>query len=534
MKLRKLPIYEADADGRKFKRPSKKFYGVFVDFSGQLRRVPLFQDRGASKTLADNLDRLNSLRAANEKTFPRDVASAVDNMPAEILAKLGKWDILPASRVAAGKPLAEHVGDWKSALLAKGNSDAYAKLAAYRVQRIVDGCRLVTISDVSASAVQGFIAGLRQDIRDEKGRTRRGISAATFNYYLRDARSFFRWMVDDRRATDSPLAHLKGVNAKTDRRHDRRAISTNELRQLLDSTGAGVERFGMTGPARVMLYRLAVETGLRANELRSLTRASFQLDGDDPAVSIAAAYAKNRRQDTLPLRRETAAALAAYFTGKMPTVRAFNVPPSYGTAEMFKADLTDARTAWIAAAGSQQERGEREESTFLAYIDDAGHYADFHALRHTFISNLASGGVHPKTAQRLARHSTITLTMDRYTHLRRDDLAEALTTLPDFSSPARQVAVATGTDGKSLSPSLSPDGAIQRNPCTIGANNLRVSAGEEVEQKPLKIEDFAQKQNDSNRSSVGQSSGFLIRRSQVRILPVAWDSSLPRGQRRID
>ncbi|MGD0463681.1 MAG: hypothetical protein ABSB74_14440 [Tepidisphaeraceae bacterium] len=76
-------------------------------------------------------------------------------------------------------------------------------------------------------------------------------------------------------------------------------------------------------------------------------------------------------------------------------------------------------------------------------------------MRHTFISNLAAGGVHPKTAQRLACHSSITLTMDRYTHLRRENLAEALDTLPDLSS-TRQAAVATGTDGNSLAPSLSP------------------------------------------------------------------------------
>ena len=36
--------------------------------------------------------------------------------------------------------------------------------------------------------------------------------------------------------------------------------------------------------------------------------------------------------------------------------------------------------------------------------------ADFHSLRHTFISNLAACGIHPKLAQQLARHSTIALT----------------------------------------------------------------------------------------------------------------------------
>jgi hypothetical protein len=204
MKLRKMPVYETDAAGQKTRRPSKKFYAVWVDFSGQLRRVPLFADRAASKTLADNLDRLNSLRAANEKTLPPDVARAVDAMPADIVAKLGAWNILPASRVAAGKPLVEHVADWRAALLAKGNTDAYATLSARRVQHIVEGCRLATVSDVSASMVQTFIAALREDKKNADGKVIRGLSAATFNYYLRDARSFFRWMMADAKRTPWP------------------------------------------------------------------------------------------------------------------------------------------------------------------------------------------------------------------------------------------------------------------------------------------------------------------------------------------
>ena len=52
----------------------------------------------------------------------------------------------------------------------------------------------------------------------------------------------------------------------------------------------------------------------------------------------------------------------------------------------------------------------------LVYRNQDGLVADFHALRHTFMTNLAIAGVHPKTAQMLARHSTIAMTMDRYTH----------------------------------------------------------------------------------------------------------------------
>lgn len=62
-----------------------------------------------------------------------------------------------------------------------------------------------------------------------------------------------------------------------------------------------------------------------------------------------------------------------------------------------------------------------------------GRYADFHSLRHTFISNLANGGVHPAVAQSLARHSTIALTMNTYTHIVGKAEVEALSKLPNLT-----------------------------------------------------------------------------------------------------
>lgn len=69
----------------------------------------------------------------------------------------------------------------------------------------------------------------------------------------------------------------------------------------------------------------------------------------------------------------------------------------------------------------------------IPYRDDQGRQFDSHALRHQFISMLAAAGVHPKTAQELARHSRITLTMDHYTHVGIRDLSSALNTLPGLT-----------------------------------------------------------------------------------------------------
>jgi integrase len=91
------------------------------------------------------------------------------------------------------------------------------------------------------------------------------------------------------------------LNVRTDVRRERRALSVDEVKRLLAATAAGPERFGMSGPERSLLYRLATETGLRRNELKTLAVSSF--DFEACTVTVQAAFSKHRRQDTLPMRQ---------------------------------------------------------------------------------------------------------------------------------------------------------------------------------------------------------------------------------------
>jgi integrase len=53
----------------------------------------------------------------------------------------------------------------------------------------------------------------------------------------------------------------------------------------------------------------------------------------------------------------------------------------------------------------------------------------FHDLRHSHATQLLSAGVHPKIAQERLGHSTITTTMDLYSHLTKtmqEDAADQL------------------------------------------------------------------------------------------------------------
>jgi integrase len=157
-----------------------------------------------------------------------------------------------------------------------------------------------------------------------------------------------------------------------------------------------------------MLYRLALETGLRVSKLGSLTRESFALgDLDRATVTLDAACSKHGCEDVVPLRRGMAEAVAAFMEGKDPQAVLSKMPDK--PADMLKRDLK--------AAG-------------IPYRDASGRVADFHALRHTFITRLARSGVAPAVAKSLARHSAITLTMDYYTHVLIEDERSALDRLP--------------------------------------------------------------------------------------------------------
>ena len=66
--------------------------------------------------------------------------------------------------------------------------------------------------------------------------------------------------------------------------------------------------------------------------------------------------------------------------------------------------------------------------------------------------------MHPTVAKERARHSTITLTIDRYTHIGLHDQFAALESLPGFSHPRREHMKATGTDGEQGTDGYSPHG----------------------------------------------------------------------------
>ena len=299
------------------------------------------------------------------------------------------------------------------------------------MRKVVEGCKFRVIEDVSPSKVEAFLAGLRKD----------GTSIQTSNHYLRSIKQFTRWLVLDRRHNDNVLAHLSTMNVETDRRRVRRPLTAEEFEKLIESAENGPTIWKMSGHDRATLYIIGAYTGFRKGELNSVTPLSFDFKTDPPTLTVEAGYSKRRRRDAIPLRSDFANRIMGWLASKGPLdpEKALFSVSKNASSGMIRADL---------------------ERAGIPYVDANGHYADFHALRKTFVTNLARSGASPKAAQTLARHSDINLTMNTYTLLGLQELlgdVEALPPVPGKKPPGNASDGATG--GGNGYPGPMPSGA---------------------------------------------------------------------------
>jgi len=488
-------------------RRGKKYTVAFRDHTGIERSFPTGTDQGAAKDVGRMLDRLVSYRAAKLRPDP-DLLRWIEGLRPSILGKLKQWDVLSADVAGAGKPLAAHLADYEAALLAKGNTTQHAKRTHARAKSVVDACDFEWWGDLNGARVMSRLADMRQDKVDADGKVVAGIGAQTSNHYLGALKSFCRWMVLERRAAENPLTHLRMMNAKAERRRVRRELSIEERRRLIAAAeSSNVIIYGMAGRDRAALYRLTLSTGLRWNELRSLSVSSFDLDADTPTVTVEAGYSKHRHEDVQPIPMNIVDALRDYLRDRTDG-RAFPMPVSDQGSKIVRFDLWNARkTYWREVRGDRSELRQRIRSGLLAREDAQGRVVDFHALRHSFVSALAQGGVHPKTAQMLARHSTITLTMDRYTHISSASQVQALDALPDLDAVETEDLAATGTDGEDGGPTV--DRKVDRRPVQSGrlrSASVRTQGQAKAKLRPRKTPENTEERCVSGPSKTGGPS----------------------------
>jgi integrase len=318
----------------------------------------------------------------------------------------------------AKRPLAEHLAEYLEDMRADGTSEKQIHMVGQRVERILDSTGMKFIADLAPSPIKRAVAAFRRWPHSKKSSKKDNslLSAQSRNFYLQAIKQLSRWMVAEQRMPFDPLVSLKKWGVQTDRRHDRDRLSAEQFAKLI----AAAERSqviveGYDGSMRSRLYQLAYATGLRRSELASLTPASFKLTRRKPTVTVKAACAKNRQEATIRLHDDLVRLICSWLEGYPRRSDEPLFPHLAGkkTGKMMKRDLRDAE---------------------VAYQTEDGLYRDFHALRHSFISNLWDAEATPPQAQRLARHSDIRLTM-KYSHVDTEAVDAVIQRMPSLPKP---------------------------------------------------------------------------------------------------
>ncbi|MEX1027552.1 MAG: site-specific integrase [Candidatus Paceibacterota bacterium] len=360
-----------------------------------------------------------------------------------------------------GTPLVEHIDAYVQYLGDRKVNADRLNTTENRLKESATACGFRFLCDLNVDRLERWLI---EQVNDDE----RKASAAVYNGYVELWVAFGYWCIGkrmtgkkshmngDKRLLANPFEGMGRRDAQADRRRKARALTEAELGRLLDAARRRPLLDAMTvrtgpnkgkpvskvadhrkpelerlGHERALIYKTAVLTGLRADELRTLSVADLSF-GDVPFVRLQRSNEKNRQGSTLPIRDDLAADLQAWVKDRKPGDRVFRVPD--GLLRIMDRDL--------ATAG-------------IPKVDADGYVVHVHALRHSFGTHLSMAGVAPRVAQATMRHSDIKLTMGVYTDARLLDTAAAVASLP--SLPLAPLQDNAGDLARMVAPTVAPN-----------------------------------------------------------------------------
>ncbi len=441
------------ADGQvKIRTLSGTYTASYRDGQGIVREVATgCRDEGAARSILTELERRAEHVRSGVLTVEQDCIS--------------NWQSIPVG---------EHFAAYSEHLRSREVSKNHLAATRQRLGALATECGWKLLRDVTRVSIEKWL----------NQRITAGSSASVRNAYLSRAISFVNWCVKNSRLTVNTLAGIPRSNEKADPRRQRRALTEGELIRLLsvarwrplaeygresdgvasrtnrkklaltyDGLSGAVERaraslsgnpkllakLDQTGSERELLIKTLVLTGLRRNELASLTVSQTVLDGPAPHLILNAKDEKNGKGSQIPLRSDLADDIRTWIGVASKTDQRqnlFTVPS--GFLRILNRDL---QTAGIPKR------------------DERGRTVDVHAMRTTFATLLSRGGVAPRTAQSAMRHSKLELTMQTYVDPKQLDIQTAMQSLPALpltADPARSlVAVGVAVNPVQTCPKLS-------------------------------------------------------------------------------
>ena len=403
------PLFKDRATGES--RETQKFYLDFRDHRQIRRRLPAERCK-TEKQAARFGEMVEGLIAVRQYSQRPDKALSdwLHGLSKSTIKKFAEYGLIDGECATATIPLSQHVDDFEKWLTATKARHGFARSPVYvhntvtQVRYIVADCGFTYWSDVTKAAVETCLGKL-------------DVASKTFNAYGASIKLFADWLIENNRATVSPVKSIRPV--RWTRTEQRRALSHEEALALLRAAAVAPTYSGLSGTTRAVLYLTALETGYRMNELRSLTVADFDLDLDGASVSLRAEHTKNHLPAEQLIKRSRAQQYRTFLAGREPGERVFALPGDNEVLEAFRRDLK--------AAG-------------IEAVDGRGVKVTFHSLRYGLATALDRAGASLKERMAILRHSDRgNLTLGVYTTLEAVNLRGAIERLPDYPWPVANV-----------------------------------------------------------------------------------------------
>jgi integrase len=301
-------------------------------------------------------------------------------------------------------------------LLSKGNGTEYASACRRKVRDTLQGLNMP--QQITALAVDENIKFLRKvGVAQPAGskRRRKPYTPQSCNDCLAKTKQFCSWLVKQGGMRVNPLVAMQGFTREVvsaNRAHPRGVLTLEQQRALLEKTAASTAtRGGMTGKQRADLYRLVLQTGLRAYEAASLRVHWFDLA--ERTLTLPVDVVKTRREDVIFLRADLIPVIERNTKGKAPTDYLFPHVHEDSLVDLLREDL---KAAEIATVTLSQK------------------HIDFYSLRHTYGTEM-SKIVKTPVLQQLMRHKSVQTTLKYYVHIDMNDAASAVDLGPVLDAP---------------------------------------------------------------------------------------------------
>lgn len=208
--------------------------------------------------------------------------------------------------------------------------------------------------------------------------------------HFRNLRTFFNWAVDNEYISQSPLIRMKPPKLP-----EKKPIwmTQNELTQVLSNLNSDMLKD---------IYQVLFYTGMRANELLSLTWSNIDLKQKIIHIKNSKSFStKTGKERSIPM-----------------TQQVYNI--IYKQPSRFKGELLFLKNGVklnVEYVSKQFKKALRQTE-----LDKDIH---LHSLRHSFASNLIKEGANIYLVSKLLGHSKVSTT-EIYSHVRTEDLRKSI------------------------------------------------------------------------------------------------------------